>query len=235
MNVVQGDIADSAVTARATVASLIGSPGQSMYAAANTFLDDLADWRAAPGLPATAIHWGAWARTGRGQHLADRGFVMMSPEDGTDALGRILTAGHTRVAYSPIEAGAYAKGFPAVAASELLAELGRAGEDHDSALLDEVLAAETDARRTSLIQEHIITLTRQILGAVRLRAQLEKRNADGPPSRRQAVARRREGQTRVTSNVQPLSRMIRSLSTQPCSLHWSKGTAVWKSPPPKAM
>ncbi|MEU1729274.1 type I polyketide synthase [Nonomuraea sp. NPDC005692] len=147
-----------------SVASLIGSPGQSMYAAANTFLDDLADWRAARGLPATAIHWGAWARTGRGQHLADRGFVMISPEDGTDALGRILTAGHTRVAYSPIEADAYAKGFPAVAASELLAELGRTGDDSDRALLDEILAAETDGRRTSLIQEHIITLTRQILG-----------------------------------------------------------------------
>ncbi|GAA0917616.1 hypothetical protein GCM10009560_13820 [Nonomuraea longicatena] len=148
-----------------SLASLVGSPGQAMYAAANTFLDDLADWRAGQGLPATAVHWGAWSQTGRGRHLADRGFVMISPADGTEALGRILRAGHTRLAYSPIDVQKYTDGYPALAASELLAEVrGDTPADDDSPVLQEVLAARTQTRRRTLIEQHIIDVVRDILG-----------------------------------------------------------------------
>ena len=40
-----------------SVASIIGSPGQSNYAASNAFMDGLAHFRRRKGLAATAVNW----------------------------------------------------------------------------------------------------------------------------------------------------------------------------------
>jgi hypothetical protein len=47
-----------------SVASIIGSPGQSNYAASNAFMDGLAHFRREQGLAATAVNWGPWADVG---------------------------------------------------------------------------------------------------------------------------------------------------------------------------
>src|SRR4029077_9664635 len=47
-----------------SAASVVGSPGQSNYAAANTILDAVAHERRRLGRPALSINWGAWQEIG---------------------------------------------------------------------------------------------------------------------------------------------------------------------------
>ncbi|WP_327203985.1 KR domain-containing protein, partial [Pseudomonas amygdali] len=74
-----------------SAAGLLPQPGQSHYAAANTFLDALAHYRRHLGLPAVALAWGLWAeRSAMGERMAaagiqellDRGQLPIALEDG---------------------------------------------------------------------------------------------------------------------------------------------------------
>ena len=115
-----------------SAASVLGSPGQANYCAANAFLDALAHHRRAMGLPAVSINWGAWAEVGlataeahRGDRLATRGMASMAPAQALSALGEVLRSGAAQVVVMPFDLRQWGQFYPKAAGSPLFAELSR--------------------------------------------------------------------------------------------------------------
>jgi NAD(P)-dependent dehydrogenase (short-subunit alcohol dehydrogenase family)/acyl carrier protein len=92
-----------------SIASLFGAAGQANHAAANTFMDMLAQRRAAEGLPALSINWGAWGEVGSvmaydaEKLLNSQGIGIMSPTDGLAVLEYLLRQPASQVAVSPMD------------------------------------------------------------------------------------------------------------------------------------
>ncbi|MFF9087418.1 type I polyketide synthase [Streptomyces sp. NPDC014991] len=102
----------SAFVLFSSVAGVVGGPGQSTYAAANSFLDGLAELRAARGLPATSIAWGLWARDGGmsgdlsetdRRRIARSGFLPVTDESGPAVLDLALGLGRPTLVASPLD------------------------------------------------------------------------------------------------------------------------------------
>ena len=87
-------------------ASILAPVGLGNYAAANAFLDSLAEYRHRLGLPALSIDWGPWEKTGMAQAVGENreqqwfkaGFDTMSANEGLECMERISRLGLTQAA-----------------------------------------------------------------------------------------------------------------------------------------
>jgi acyl transferase domain-containing protein/acyl carrier protein len=81
-----------------SIASLLGSAGQGNYAAANAFLDGLAQELKREGKPGLSINWGPWSQVGMAADLSRRdrarwaaaGIGMIDTEPGLEVFGDLL-------------------------------------------------------------------------------------------------------------------------------------------------
>ncbi|GAB2809259.1 hypothetical protein GCM10027073_47390 [Streptomyces chlorus] len=110
-----------------------GSGGQPGYAAANAFLDALAEHRRAEGLTAASVAWGTWAEVGMAtadevhERLRRQGVMPMEPPLAIAALQRMLEDDDTALTVTLMDWERFTPSFTATRPSPLLAGIPEAG------------------------------------------------------------------------------------------------------------
>lgn len=150
-----------------SASSLLGSPGQGAYAAANAWVDGLVSYRRALGLPAVGINWGPWAEVGRAQFFAGLGFSMITAEQGMAAMELVLAADRAHTGVFSLDARQWFQSFPAAQESSLFARLAESQsvpvERGDGGRIRGELDAADPAERPRLLASAIADAIRAVL------------------------------------------------------------------------
>jgi len=134
-----------------STSAVLGAPGQANYAAANAYMDGLAHYRRACGLPALSINWGAWGDVGMAARLdarergrmAERGLATIPPDQGTRVLGHLLRQPVANVVVVPIRWRALLQSYPQGGEPPLLKIMAReAGPRQATGAVESVTLAE---------------------------------------------------------------------------------------------
>jgi acyl transferase domain-containing protein len=169
-----------------SAASLLGSPGQANYAAANTIMDVVAHERHRLGRPALSIDWGPWARVGMAaspsmkERLAANGLTPFTSEEALGAMEAMLVAGAPQVGVIAVDWARFLKRrdqdasppayFAGLMNAKLRIEASRVETKPFLALRD-LLAAAAPSRRRVLTRNFVRETTFRVLGLT---------EADGP-------------------------------------------------------
>ncbi|MFC6938019.1 type I polyketide synthase [Actinomadura yumaensis] len=157
-----------------------GSGQQASYAAANAYLDALAEHRHTLGLPATSIAWGPWAQAGMAAvddvitYIGRRGLTPLDPDLALKALHRALTRGETTLTVADIEWEAFTTTFTTQRPSPLIADLAPARPDAAADVeeaaeggghpLREQLAGGTPEEQRHILLRHVQARVAAVLG-----------------------------------------------------------------------
>jgi acyl carrier protein len=158
-----------------SAAATLGAPGQANYAAANAFLDALAQNRHANGLPASSLAWGLWELTtemAAGLGEVDRarihraGMLPLSSERGLELFDTALTLDEPALVPVQLDLAMLRAQGRAGALAPLLSGLVRVpakrADGHGS--LAKRLAETPEAERDAVVLELVRTQVAAVLG-----------------------------------------------------------------------
>ncbi|MFJ8005376.1 SDR family NAD(P)-dependent oxidoreductase [Streptomyces fagopyri] len=157
----------------ASAAGLLGSAGQSPYAAANAFLDAWAHHLSRTDRRALSLDWGAWAGVGmvagsgtRAAETGRSGLIAFSPKEGGDLFERVLTTSRRQLAPLALDREILSLDPDIARDRPILGDLitvTDASADTD-ALVTRVFAATTDQDRTTRLEAYVRAKVGQISG-----------------------------------------------------------------------
>ncbi|MBC9003424.1 type I polyketide synthase, partial [Micromonospora aurantiaca (nom. illeg.)] len=168
-----------------SAAGLFGGPGQANHAAANCFLDALAQHRRDRGLPALSLAWGPWVNDtgdGRTGHVDEArmnrgGFVPLGADEGMDLFSEALRFAEPVVVPVNLDLALIGRHGPAAVPPVLRslvrpATTGavRAAERDPAEALRETLAATAEADRDQVLSDLVRTHAAAVLGYASIRS-----------------------------------------------------------------
>nr|WP_302832455.1 SDR family NAD(P)-dependent oxidoreductase [Streptomyces samsunensis] len=173
----------SAFVLFSSAAGTFGSSGQGNYAAANAYLDALAQHRAAQGLPATSLGWGMWsqdagmtAQLGDSDHrrLARDGLTALSAAEGMELFDTALRTGEPALLPIKLDLGALRAQAATGSVPPLLRGLvpqprqprqqARSAHGHDADTLTTRLAGAGSADRQAILLDLVRQEAAYVLG-----------------------------------------------------------------------
>ncbi|WP_455568560.1 type I polyketide synthase [Streptomyces netropsis] len=169
-------VKDAHLVLFSSLAGTTGTKGQGNYAAANAFLDALAEQRRAEGLSATSVAWGAWQGEGMvaDEAVASRtrryGLPLMSPEQAVEALWQVMAEPGAAHIVADIDWPRFAVDFTVSRPSRLIADLpevrslGDLGVAEQGTGMPAALAGMTEAERGQALLDLVQELVTTVLG-----------------------------------------------------------------------
>jgi acyl carrier protein len=169
-----------------SAATIFSNPGQGNYVAANTFLDALAHYLSARGLPALSINWGPWAEVGMASHiyqqkLAARGMGSIAPDEGVRAFEMLIDHPSPQVAVMPVNTKSLARLSAGSSIAPLVSLIvdgdlaSQAGESAGAGHINRSTIINADAaERQQLLEEYLRDAGGRVLGLATSKLDVEQ-------------------------------------------------------------
>ncbi|MEU5536129.1 type I polyketide synthase [Streptomyces sp. NPDC020362] len=173
-----GDLTAFVLFSSATGA--VGNAGQANYAAANTYLDALAEQRRADGLAATSVAWGPWGAAGMavdgadadtvGARLRRNGMTVLDPDVAIAALALAFAQDESGLVVADVDWARFLSVFATTRHSPLLANLPEvqqskaAAPPPEASSLGRRLAGMSPAERVRALRDLVCRHAARVLG-----------------------------------------------------------------------